>query len=125
MDFSDPFPLPQLTGATSINTASTPIPCNNTRQHFHQVIIKKDTTAGKFVIETAPAQDFAGSWDELASWDVASDSDLSTALGSADVVRSITLPGPSGFVRHRIATAFTGGATHTVTSSMRRIQIGG
>lgn len=125
MDYSDPFLISQLTAATLINTASTPIPCNNARQHFHQVTIKKDTTAGKFIIETAPTYNFAGTWDELASWDVASDSDLVTALGLADVVKSITLPGPSGFVRHRVATAFTGGADHTVTSSMRRIQIGG
>lgn len=125
MDYSDPFPIGMLSAATLINTVSTPVPLNNTRQHFHLITIKQGTTAGKVAVEAAPASDFAGTWDELMSWDVASDAALVTALGSADVVLSISLPGPSGFVRHRVATAITGGATHTVTSSMRRIQLGG
>jgi hypothetical protein len=125
MDYSDPFLIDQLSAAATLNTASTPVPCNNARQHFHEVTFKQGVTAGKVVVEVAPVQDFAGTWDELASWDVARDADLSTALGSGDAVRSISLPGPSGFVRHRIATAITGGGSPSVTSKMRRIQIAG
>jgi len=122
-DYSDPFLIPQLSTATTLNTSSTPVPCNNARRHFHEVRFKQGATVGKVVVETAPTPDFAGTWDELESWDVSRDMDLFNEVAAGDAVRTTTLYGPSGFVRHRVAIAPDGGSS--ITSSMRRILIGG
>lgn len=124
-DFTDAFPIPLLTAASADETTSDAIPIGNCKQHAHTLTIKKDTTAGRVVVEIGPTQNFAGTWDVIFDMNLATDADLATALLAADVSRQISWPGPgTGFVRHRIDAALTGGANHSVTSTMRRIQAG-
>ena len=131
-DYTDPVLIPMLTAATLINTVSDPVPLNNCRQHWHSVKIRGATTAGVWVVEIAPERDFAGLWEPILSMDIAAEIAASTAgdgvftaqLAAGDVERQISWPGPGGFVRHRIPTAITGGANHTITSVMRRIMLG-
>lgn len=124
-EYTDPIDIPMLTDATLINTTSDPVPLNNTRQFWGGFTIKAGTTAGVLVWEVARYRDFAGTWDILDSFDIAAtiaaDAAFATAIGAGDVYKQITTyPGGNGFVRHRLSTAVTGGATHTLSSTIRR-----
>jgi len=125
-EYFDPIYIVMLTDATLINSVSAAVPLNNTKEHWGVVKIAQATTAGVFVAELAGERDFGGTWDQIFSVDIAAqiaaDAAFAAALIAGDVELQIPpYPGPGGFIRHRVPTAITGGATHTVNSKMRRL----
>lgn len=72
-------------------------------------------TAGVVVLEHSAVSGYAGTWAPLDS------KDFSIApLGSA-TKSFFTYPGPLGFIRPRITTTFSGGATPKVTVRIKRM----
>lgn len=104
---TDAFLIPMLAGASSLNATSDPVPLNNAIQHWHGADFGAGCSAGKVAVEWASTRDFAGTWDILTEFDFADNGN-----------HSISLPGPGGFVRHRVSDAIVGG---TASSKCRRM----
>lgn len=93
---------------TGTGTAVPTETCQNARQIMWYIIWPAGVTAGKVVIETAHADDYAGTWAQLDSADL-------TAGATADSCSVGTYPGLLPSVRARITTTVSGGGAPSVT----------
>ena len=92
-----------LDGSSALNAAGTIMLGAQTREHTIYVEWSAGVTAGVVTIETAPSNDYAGTWATMqtVSW------------VSASRVDRFIFTGAFGAVRTRVSTAITNG---TVTS---------
>lgn len=116
MAVTDPIRIPMLTAAATDETTSQAVPLNNAMQHEHQIVMTQGASAGVVVVEKVPSKTFAGIGEVIFTMD-ATETDIASELSSGPAMRSISYPGPGGFIRHRITTAMSGG---TATSTMLR-----
>lgn len=93
----------------------TELQCGGATQVVVEFEASSGVTAGVVVLEHSAVSGYAGTWALLDSEDFSV-----SPLGSATKA-IFTYPGPLGFVRPRIATTFSGGATPTVTVRAKRM----
>lgn len=92
-----------LDAASTINTAAPIMLGAQTREHTIYVEWSAGVTAGVVTIETAPSNDYAGTWATMqtVSW------------VSASRVDRFSFTGAFGAVRTRVSTAITNGTVTT------------
>ena len=77
--------------------------------------ISTGTTAGVVVLEHSAVSGYTGTWAELDSETVG------TSFATAPSKVVFTYPGPLGFIRPRVTTTFSGGATPRITVRVKRM----
>ena len=93
---------------TGTGTAVPTETCQNAKQIMWYIIWPAGVTAGAVVIETAQADDYAGTWAPLDSADLA----VNASAGSCSMG---TFPGLLPSIRARVTTPVSGGGAPSVT----------
>jgi len=103
------------TGTLTFSGVGTEIQLGGATQVAVEYEIASGTTAGVVVLEHSAVSGYTGTWANLDTQTVGS------SFTTAPSKTVFTYPGPLGFIRARVTTTFSGGATPSVVVRVKRM----